>query len=179
MKKLIRSVSENKETLSLLAGCCIFLSLIEYIIPKPVPFMRLGIANIPIMISLIIFNPALTFILVLLKIAGQGIITGTLFSYVFIFSLCGSLAGGSAMIIAGKFYGKNLSMTGISVLGALSSNLAQLAAARLLIFGESAIMIAPPVILAGTVSGEIIGLFADSFVSSSRWLAGKISGGKP
>jgi heptaprenyl diphosphate synthase len=57
--------------------------------------MRLGIANIPIMISLIIFNPAMTFILVLLKIAGQGIITGTLFSYVFIFSFCGSLAGGA------------------------------------------------------------------------------------
>jgi uncharacterized membrane protein len=40
------------------------------------------------------------------------------------------------MIIAGKFYGKNLSMTGISVLGALSSNIAQLAAARLLISGN-------------------------------------------
>ncbi len=178
MKKLMRLVSKNRETLALLSGCCVFLSMIEYIIPKPVPFMRLGIANIPVMVSLKIFPPYLTLILVMLKIAGQGIITGTVFSYIFIFSLAGSLAGGSAMILIHCLLKKHISMIGISVTGALASNLVQLAVARVLIFGESALIIAPPVIITGTISSIIIGIFTELFISRSKWLSGKLSLGK-
>ena len=34
-----------------------FLSVIEYMIPKPMPFMRLGLAHLPILLSLLIFPP--------------------------------------------------------------------------------------------------------------------------
>ena len=175
MKKLIHSVSENRETLALLSGCCVFLSMIEYIIPKPVPFMRLGIANIPVMISLEIFSPALSIILVLLKILGQGIITGTVFSYIFIFSFAGSIAGGCAMILIRSILKTRISMVGVSVTGAFASNIAQLITANFMIFGDSALIIAPPVIMIGTLSSLIIGIFAESFISRSRWLAGKKS----
>ena len=175
MKKLIHSVSENRETLALLSGCCVFLSMIEYIIPKPVPFMRLGIANIPVMISLEIFSPALSFVLVLLKILGQGIITGTVFSYIFVFSFTGSIAGGCAMILIRNVLKNRISMVGVSVTGALASNIAQLITANFMIFGDSALIIAPPVIMIGTLSSIIIGIFAESFISKSRWLAEKKS----
>ena len=182
MKKLMQSVSDKRETLALLSGCCVFLSMIEYIIPKPLPFLRLGIANIPILISLEIFSPALTFVLVLLKIAGQGIITGTVFSYIFLFSFFGSAAGGAAMLLAKNIFRKLISMIVISVLGALASNIVQLYIARLVIFGDAALIIAPPVLIAGTISSILIGMFAQSFVSKSKWLSmvsSKIADRKP
>lgn len=175
---LIHSASDNFTlsrdkviTLALLAGCCAFLSIIEYVIPKPLPFMRLGIANIPIMISLVIFPAKLSFALVLLKIASQGIITGTLFSYIFIFSFCGSLAGGAAMIFSKKLFGKNISMIGVSITGALFSNAVQLLAARFIIFGQAAIVIAPPVIVIGTITSIITGVIAQTFIVKSKWIA--------
>ena len=30
---------------------CFFLSAMEYMIPKPLPFLRLGLANLPIMLA--------------------------------------------------------------------------------------------------------------------------------
>lgn len=188
MKKLTHSLTENKETLPLLAACCIFLSMIEYIIPKPVIFMRYGIANIPIMISLKIFSPGMTMVLVLLKIIGQGIITGTIFSYIFLFSLSGSLASGLVMIFIYRLF-KNqqprqkgteyvgsdkISMIGVSVAGAFASNIIQLIVAKYFIFGKAAIIMAPPILLIGTVTSVIVGIFTELFIKKSQWLKTKL-----
>ena len=174
MKKLIHSLTENRETLPLLAACCIFFSMIEYIIPKPIPFIRYGIANIPIMISLKIFPPGMTIVLVLLKIIGQGIITGTIFSYIFLFSLSSSLASGLAMIFIHKIFRDKISMIGVSVTGAFASNITQLIIAKYFIFGKAAIIMGPPIILIGTVTSIFVGVFAESFISRSQWLKTKL-----
>jgi Predicted membrane protein len=85
------TVFHGRKTIALLGACCLFLSAVEYLIPKPLPFMRLGLANLPLMIALDIFPFGSYMILVCLKIFGQAIITGTLFSYVFLFSVTGTL----------------------------------------------------------------------------------------
>ncbi|MCL2704696.1 MAG: Gx transporter family protein [Spirochaetaceae bacterium] len=178
MKKLMHSLTENKETLPLLAACCIFLSMIEYIIPKPIIFMRYGIANIPIMISLKIFSPGMTMILVLLKIIGQGIITGTIFSYIFLFSFSGSLASGLAMIFIYKIFKDKITMVGVSVAGAFASNIIQLIVAKYFIFGKAAIIMGPPIILIGTVTSVFVGIFAELFILKSQWLKTKLLNNK-
>ena len=68
------------------------LASIEYIIPKPLPFMRLGLANLPVLIGLETLAPPAFLLLVLLKVIGQALIMGTLFSHIFILSFCGSIA---------------------------------------------------------------------------------------
>jgi len=48
-KESLRSRFANRsDVTALLAAFCFFLSTIEYMLPKPMPFMRLGIANLPI-----------------------------------------------------------------------------------------------------------------------------------
>ena len=47
--------SEVRKTIALLGAFCLFLSTIEYMIPKPMPFMRIGIVNLPLMLALDIF----------------------------------------------------------------------------------------------------------------------------
>jgi heptaprenyl diphosphate synthase len=150
---------------------CLFFSAIEYMIPKPIPFLRVGIANLPILIALDVLPVPALLLVVLLKVIGQGLIGGTLFSYVFLFSAVGSFASGLSMILFRRLLGRRVSLVGVGVLGALFSNTAQIILARLLIFGEGAWLIAPPFLAIGTVTATILGVFAERFAARSRWLA--------
>ena len=82
----------RRNLIAFFASLCLFLSAVEYVIPKPLPFMRLGLANMPLVLALYVFGAKEILLLVLLKILGQGFITGTLFSYIFLFSAAGSFA---------------------------------------------------------------------------------------
>jgi heptaprenyl diphosphate synthase len=140
-------------------------------IPKPIPFLRVGIANLPILIALDVLPVPAILLVVLLKVIGQGLVGGTLFSYVFLFSAVGSFASGLSMMFFRRLLGKRISLIGVGVLGALFSNTAQIVLARFLIFGEGAWLIAPPFLAIGTVTATILGVFAERFAARSRWLA--------
>ena len=157
--------------LALLTATALFLASIEYVIPKPVPFLKLGLANLPVLVALTVMRPREILTLVALKVAGQGIVQGTLFSYIVLFSAVGSLASAVVMIALHRGAGRYVSLVGVSVMGALASNLAQIVAARLIIFGASAWLIAPAFLITGTVSALLLGLFAERFVRRSKWLA--------
>lgn len=75
----------NRRNLIAFSLRCVFLSAVEYVIPKPLPFMRLGLANMPLVLALYVFGAKEILLLVLLKILGQGFITGTLFHIFFCF----------------------------------------------------------------------------------------------
>ncbi len=148
-----------------------FLSVIEYLIPKPMPFMRLGLANLPILISIGVFPASGVFLLALLKILGQGLINGTLFSYIFLFSAAGTFA--STAVMLGVFYAfrRKVSYVGISIAGAMASNAVQLLFARTVIFGRAAVLIAPPFLAVGLVTAVLLGLFSIRFTAVSSWYA--------
>ena len=150
---------------------CFFLSTIEYMIPKPLPFLRLGLANIPILLAIDILPFPAYCILVLLKILGQGLIGGTLFSYIFVFSAAGSISSALAMLVLKKIFRSHISWIGVSVAGAFTSNFAQLFLARYYIFGESAWVIMPLFVAVGTITGTLLGIFANSFAKKSEWYA--------
>lgn len=164
---------KTRKTLAILGAFCLFLSTVEYLIPKPIPFMRIGIANLPLMLALDIL-PLKSFLLLLgIKVIGQGIISGTLFSYILLFSLTGTCVSALSMFALRRFWGpKRIGMAGISVLGALLSNGAQLALARFFIFGQSVRYIVPPFLAMGLVTALVLGLFCECFIRRSRWYAG-------
>ncbi|MFP3042330.1 Gx transporter family protein [Treponema primitia] len=165
--------AEHRRTLALLGAFCIFLSTIEYLIPKPMPFMRIGIANLPLLMALDIL-PFTAFLALLgVKVIGQALITGTLFSYILLFSLAGGGISALSMFGLRRLLGRDrISLIGISVLGALLSNGAQLALARVFIFGESARYITPPFLAMGIITGLGLGIFCEYFIRRSRWYAG-------
>ena len=165
------SLTKRLDLVAFLGALCLFLSAIEYLIPKPIPFLRVGIANLPILMSLDLLPVPLLLLLVVLKVLGQGLMGGTLFSYVFLFSAAGSFASAFSMLLARRLVGRRMTLVGVGVLGALFSNTAQIALARLLIFGEGAWLIAPPFLALGTVTAALLGAFAERFVARSRWFA--------
>jgi heptaprenyl diphosphate synthase len=160
----------NRKTIAMLGAFCLFLSTIEYMIPKPMPFMRLGIANLPLLLALDIFTFKAYLLLLMIKIVGQALVTGTLFSYIFLFSLAGSAA--SALVMFGlrkKLGSKRISFVGVSVAGAVISNLMQILLARLFVFGPAVRYIIPPFLAAGIITGIALGIFCEYFTAKSLW----------
>ena len=165
--KLTPTVIKNLDNVALLAGLALFLSTVEYMIPKPIPFMRLGL---PILISLPLLPVPYLLLLILLRVLGQALIQGSLFSYIFLFSLTGSVTSGLVMLLLYKTLKRGMSLVGISILGALASNLSQSFLAVHLVFGESGWLVAPLLMGIGLGSSVLLGIFAQKFSGSSEWV---------
>lgn len=158
-------------TVAWLGALCFLLSTVEFMIPKPLPFLRLGLANLPIMLAIDVLPFPSWLLLVCIKILGQGLVSGTLFSYICLFSAVGSLASAFTMLALRKMLRDGVSFVGLSVAGAFASNAAQLALARLWIFGEGALYIAPPFLALGLATGTLLGAFTNAFAAKSKWYA--------
>ena len=165
---------EVRKTLALLGAFCLFLSTIEFMIPKPMPFMRIGIANLPLMLALDIFPFPVFLVLVGIKVLGQALITGTLFSYIFLFSLAGTALAAISMYALRRLLGpQRVSFIGVGTLGAMMSNVSQMALAWLFLFGNSARFIATPFFAAGLITGIALGIFCEAFARRSTWYASR------
>jgi len=148
----------------------IFLSLVEYMLPRPLPFLRYGLSNLPILLSLEFLDLPRFLLLITLKITGQGIFQGSFFSYAILLSAGGSYSGGMVMFILYRFFKKHLTFIGISVMGAFTSNCAQLILYVYLVFGMGGWIIAPVLFIIGLISSAAIGLAAEVFSGRSVFL---------
>lgn len=166
-----RSAGAGYDLIAFFGALCLFFSTIEYLFPKPVPFFRLGLANLPIILALSIFPPRQLLLLVLLKVIGQGLVGGTLASYVFLFSAAGSFASAFVMLAAYRLGGRQISLVGVSLFGSLASNVVQVSLSVTFIFGPSSWVIAPPFLGIGLASGLVVGLFAQRFAANSSWFS--------
>jgi heptaprenyl diphosphate synthase len=119
--------------------------------------------------------PAGSFLsLLLIKVLGQAIISGSLFSYIFVFSATGSAASAAVMFALRRgLRARRIGFVGTGSLGALASNLAQITLARFFVFGESAKFVAPPFLAAGVITGIALGLFCEAFIARSAWYAAR------
>jgi heptaprenyl diphosphate synthase len=140
-------------------------------IPKPLPFMRVGIANLPLMLALDIFPFPTFLVLVGIKVLGQALITGTLFSYVFLFSLAGTSLAAVSMYGLRRLLGRRVSFVGVGTTGAMVSNVSQLTLAWTFVFRDSVMYVAPPFLGAGLVTGIALGLFCEVSTGRSQWYA--------
>jgi len=152
------------------AALSLFLSTIEYLFPRPLPFFRLGLANTALLLSLEFLNPLEFFLLICLKVLGQGVVNGTFASYVFLFSLTGSMLSGWTMLALHKLGGRHISLIGVSLGGGLVSSLSQVALSVSFVFGQNSLMILPWFTASGIGTGLLIGIFSTRFQQTSRWL---------
>jgi heptaprenyl diphosphate synthase len=167
-------------TVALLGALCFFLSALEYVVPRPLPFMRIGFANLPLLLALNILGAKDFFLLALLKSIGQGIIGGTFLSFLFPFSLAGTFASATVMFALGKLSKlsskgqgrERFGFAGIGCAGAMVSNAVQiLLASHPAFFGEAVRLLAPPFLASGFVSGIVLGIVCQTFCRRSRWYA--------
>ncbi|MDN5334725.1 MAG: hypothetical protein PWP59_1987 [Sphaerochaeta sp.] len=157
-------MSQTERKIAFISATTLLLSSLEYLIPKPLPFLRLGLANLPLLIILdgMAYGPFL--MVLLLKAIGQGMVSGTLFSYLFLISLAGTLSSGIAMKGAKHLFGARVSLVGCSLLGAFVSNLCQLQVASWVAYGPSIWIAAPLMLALGMATSFALGLLAEIYL---------------
>ena len=153
------------------SALCMFFSMIEYAIPKPLPFLRLGLANIPFILGLFKLKKKEYFFLVFLKVIFQSLISGTFFSYIFVYSLLGSFAAGFFMLLSKSLFKDKISVVGISLFGALGNNLVQIVLSYFFFFGKSIIYAVPLIVIFGFITGTLIGIISQRFIKISNWFS--------
>ena len=153
--------NQKREQLAFLTALTLLFSYIEMILPRFVPFFRLGLANVVILL-LLELDFSLFFLLALLKSVASSLMGGTLFSPFFIISLFQSLLSALAMRGACKLIPKKLiSLYGISVLGSAVSALVQICLSSLYL-GQGTFGLLGPMLLFNLISGIIVAFAAQS-----------------
>ena len=152
----------NKQNKSLAYLCALTLlfSYAEMILPRILPFFRLGLANTVILIALEIDFPSFI-ALAVLKAAAASLMGGTLFSPFFLISLAQSLLSALVMRLLYKLISKKLlSLYGISIAGSAVSALVQIGLASLYL-GAGTFSLLGPMLIFNTISGCITAFFCE------------------
>jgi len=146
--------------ISTFTAATIALFAIETLFPKPAPGIRLGLANIFILIVLLTYGYKEALLVGLLKSVVGSIILGCFLSPSFLLSISGTMVSISVMWISIRYI-KGLSLVGISILGAESHIITQILIMSSLFFGKTSIQyLLPPYILLSLIAGSLTGIIA-------------------
>lgn len=145
---------QDRNKIAYYSALSIFLGALELFIPKPLPFFKLGLANIPLLLSLSF--PFKDFIvLALLKGIGNSYVSGNLFSIFGLISIAQSIVSALVMYVIGKCLKKAISRYGISMCGAFASTTLQLFLFSLYL-GSSIVSLLPIMLLISLISSNIV-----------------------
>ncbi len=143
--------------MALFIAMAVVLHWLEGFLPRPLPFMRWGFANIFTLCALYLFGGAAGLTVAVCRVVLAGLLTGSIFAPTFGFALAGGLAAGLAMWAMPQ---KRFSAVGVSVAGAAAHMLAQLAVAALLIRHQALLNFVPAFTLVAVASGVLNGYAA-------------------
>lgn len=152
-------MKDKTKRLVLLASAtavALMLSFVETLIPAfiPIPGIKIGLANIAVIFALYRLGMKDAVYVQALRVSLASLLFGSVTS--FIYGISGAALSLTAMALL-KRTGV-LSTVTVSVVGAVSHNLAQIAAASVILQTNVVIYYLPFLILSGTVSGIAVGI---------------------
>ncbi len=157
--------------LALLTTFAFAMHILEMSLPNPTPWLRLGLANIIILTTLVLFGFRAGVIVNLLRIMLGAFLSGSLFSPGFALSFSGGMLSVIVMGIAYKLWSEYFSLIGISLIGAYTHILTQLVVAYyLLIQHQGLFYLLPLFLIVSLVTGFINGLAAQVLTRHLRVL---------
>lgn len=149
---------------ALLAALALIFSYVEAMIPSPVtiPGVKLGIANLVILIALYQLDIRYAFAINIVRI----LVSGLLFSGVF--GMMYSLAGGVLSLIVMWLLKRTglFSMVGVSMAGGVAHNIGQILVASIIVSDIRMFIYLPVLMFSGIISGILIG-FIGYYVSKA------------
>lgn len=154
--------SERRGELTVLIAAAAVLGVADSMIPKPLPFIRLGLANIPSVITVIRFGWMKTLELNTARVLAVALLTGAIGTPTFILSFAGAVASASVMAAVQRFFKGKVSTAGLSVSGAVGSLWVQLLASGFVLHDIPLRSILPVLSLWGVVSGLLVGILAET-----------------
>jgi heptaprenyl diphosphate synthase len=155
-------LSQDKYRIAVLAAYALALSGFESLIPTPIPWLRLGLANIITLAALLLYGFRTAISVTLIRVILASLFLGTFLGPAFILSFGGGVSSIAAMGLVHRVFRKMFGPVGLSLIGALFHNLAQLALAYVLFIQriEAVLLITPILILLGTFTGLANGVIS-------------------
>lgn len=150
--------------ISFLTAISSILSVLDTMIPKPIPFIKIGLANI---VSLILVKEERLSIglqVTLLRVLISSLMIGTFLSYTFLLSFSGAIGSLLLMSLFFKLCKNQISEIGISVIGAFF-NVAFQGIVVILFYGydSGTLFFISMMIMLSLVNGIVIGFLAKLF----------------
>ncbi len=148
--------SKRVATYGVLVALAFIFSYIEamFPVPMPVPGMKLGLANIVVVVALYIMGYKEGFIISLVRIFLVGFTFGNM--NMMLYSLGGGILSFAMMALMKKF--NLLSIVGVSVIGAVFHNVGQILVAMLILETTTLLYYLPFLLVSALVSGVLIGI---------------------
>ena len=139
--------------IAMLVALAIIFSYVEVLIPINIgiPGVKLGLANLVIVIALYSLDMGDVWLISLVRIVLVGFMFGSLMSIAY--SLAGAIVSLIAMMII-----KKTDFFGISIIGAVCHNMAQIAVAAFVVKNNGIYYYVPMLLIAGVITGGIIGV---------------------
>ena len=144
--------------LSLLVSIGLALSVLESAIPLPitVPGAKLGLSNMVILVTVVIFGFKEALTVGILKSIVLVLVTGNVSSFFYSFS--GAIFSCVVMFIVYKYLMNIFSLIGVSVFGAVAHNIAQVSVASLMMSNSKIYSYLPILLLMSLFTGYFVGL---------------------
>jgi heptaprenyl diphosphate synthase len=143
----------DKYRIALLSAFALAIHGIENLIPTPIPWLRLGFANVITTITLLLYGLYPAIMVTLIRVVLGSLISGTFLGPAFLLSLGGGIASTLSMGVVFLLLPRLFSAVGLSIIGAIFHNTAQLVIAYFFFVRrvEAIILITPLIMLFGTL----------------------------
>jgi heptaprenyl diphosphate synthase len=161
---------QDKYRIALLSAYAVGIHGFESLLPSPVPWLRLGLANIITLITLLLYGLKPAIMVTLIRVILVSLFTGTFLGPAFILSLAGGMSSALSMGIIVSLSPVLFSTVGLSIIGAFFHNITQLFLAYFLFVQriEAILLITPFIILLGTLTGTINGFISDILMKNLK-----------
>ncbi len=148
--------SKRIAVVGLLTALAFILSYLESLLPVPVPIpgIKLGLANLVVLVALYLLGPGEAFALSMVRIILISFTFGS--PSTLLFSLAGGLLSFLVMWVLSRK--EDFSIIGVSVAGGIMHNVGQLAVAAAVVKSGSLLYYLPVLLAAGVVTGLAIGV---------------------
>ena len=151
--------------LAMMLSIAIVLSILESFIPVFIPGVKLGLANVIILILLYEFSAKEAFLVNVLRIILVGVLRSTLLTPTFLMSLSGGLLSFGVMLVFSKI--KFFSTIGVSVIGAFTHSLGQIIAAIFIMSLSAVIYYLPFIGILSVITGVFTGIITKIYLERS------------
>lgn len=165
MEEEKKKISVHKiAILGVLTAAAIVIGIVESYIPSiGIPGVKLGLANIMILVTLYELGILEAVFVDLLRVVVVGLVRGTIFGMGFFMSLTGAVLSLGIMIV---FYLliKKFSIIGVSVIGALFHVFGQILVAMIYLGTSYVFYYLPVIALSAIVTGVLVGITANLII---------------
>ncbi|SHK68993.1 Gx transporter family protein [Desulforamulus aeronauticus] len=144
--------------IALFISLAAILSIVErsIIIPQAHPGVKLGLANVITLLSIIMLGYKDAFLVVLLRCVLATLIGGNPVS--FLFSITGGLFSTLVMVLLWRTFNQHISIVNISIIGAICHNLGQLFVASWLAHELLLYSLLPILMISAVITGYAVGV---------------------